>query len=65
MFSQRQLVEHEYAWRGIRYAYDGNVYDVQGRIWCRAASELLIARARYRLGAWNLTQRGRCRRCGH
>jgi hypothetical protein len=37
--------------RKFRYAYNSNVHDVQGRTWCRASSELLIAPERYRLGA--------------
>lgn len=50
---------------GIRYAYTGDVHDVEGgSTWCHACGELLIGRDWYRLGAWNLTEDGRRRRCG-
>jgi pyruvate formate lyase activating enzyme len=50
---------------GVRYVYTGNVHDVEGgSTWCHACGQLLIARDWYRLGAWNLTEDGRCRRCG-
>jgi pyruvate formate lyase activating enzyme len=50
---------------GVRYAYTGNVHDPVGQsTWCHACGSLLIERDGYRLGAWNLTDEGRCRSCG-
>jgi pyruvate formate lyase activating enzyme len=49
----------------VRYAYTGNVHDVEGgATLCHACGETLIARDGYRLVAWDLTAQGRCRRCG-
>jgi pyruvate formate lyase activating enzyme len=50
---------------GVRYAYTGNVHDV-GRqsTYCHVCGECLIERDWYRLGAWRLDARGRCRSCG-
>ena len=50
---------------GIRYAYTGNVYDAAGgSTYCHGCGALLIGRDWYELGAWNLTDDGRCLRCG-
>jgi pyruvate formate lyase activating enzyme len=50
---------------GIRYAYTGNVHDVEGgSTYCHACGELLVERDWYRLVAWNVTDDGRCVRCG-
>jgi len=50
---------------GIRYAYTGNVHDPEGdSTWCHACGELLIARDWYEIGAYHLTDDGRCRGCG-
>ena len=50
---------------GVRYAYTGNVHDeAGGSTFCHACGERLIGRDWYTLTAWNLTDDGRCRRCG-
>ena len=50
---------------GVRYAYTGNVHDVEGQSTsCHTCGELLIERDWYELGAWNLTDEGRCVSCG-
>ncbi len=50
---------------GVRYAYTGNVHDeTGGSTRCHACGERLIGRDWYTLTAWNLTDDGRCRRCG-
>jgi pyruvate formate lyase activating enzyme len=49
---------------GIRYAYVGNVHDVQGdSTYCHACGELLIGRDRYELTAWNMSADSGCPRC--
>ena len=50
---------------GVRFAYTGNVHDVEGQSTsCHACGEVLIERDWYELGAWNLTDDGRCASCG-
>ena len=50
---------------GVRYAYLGNVHDeAGGTTYCHHCGERLIGRDWYVLTAWNLTDDGRCRRCG-
>src|SRR5690606_795678 len=50
---------------GARYAYTGNVHDeAGGSTFCHQCGERLIGRDWYVLTAWNLTEDGRCRRCG-
>ena len=50
---------------GVRHAYTGNVHDRDGgSTWCHSCGELLIERDWYVLGAWNLTDEGRCGACG-
>ncbi len=50
---------------GARYAYTGNVYDeAGGSTYCHQCGECLIGRNWYVITAWNLTDDGRCRRCG-
>jgi pyruvate formate lyase activating enzyme len=50
---------------GVRYAYTGNVSDVEGQsTYCHACGAVLIERDWYELGAWNLTDEGRCSGCG-
>ncbi len=49
---------------GVRYAYTGNVHDSDGgSTYCHGCGGLLIERDWYRLGAWNLTDDGRCTHC--
>lgn len=49
---------------GIRHAYTGNVADPIGTTtFCHACGATLIEREGYALGAWHLTERGRCRFC--
>ncbi len=50
---------------GLRYVYTGNVHDrAGGSTYCHACGGLLIERDWYALGAWNLTDDGKCRKCG-
>jgi pyruvate formate lyase activating enzyme len=50
---------------GIRYCYTGNVHDeAGGSTYCHDCGALLIGRDWYVLTAWELTEEGRCRRCG-
>ena len=50
---------------GIRYAYTGNVHDVDGgSTYCHECHRKLIGRNWYNLREWNLTNDGRCRFCG-
>jgi pyruvate formate lyase activating enzyme len=50
---------------GVRYAYTGNVHDVEGgSTECHACGARLIERDWYVLGAWRVTDDGRCRACG-
>jgi pyruvate formate lyase activating enzyme len=50
---------------GVRYAYTGNVHDAEGgSTWCHACGACLIERDWYAIGAWRLTDDGRCRACG-
>jgi pyruvate formate lyase activating enzyme len=50
---------------GIRYAYTGNVYDRDGQsTYCPGCSALVIERDWYDLGAYRLTDDGRCTACG-
>ena len=50
---------------GIRYAYTGNVHDVEGQsTYCHGCGAVLIERDWYELGAWTLRPDGRCVRCG-
>jgi pyruvate formate lyase activating enzyme len=49
---------------GVRYAYTGNVRDVEGQsTWCHGCGALAIQRDGYRLGKWGLTDDGRCLAC--
>jgi len=50
---------------GVRYAYTGNVHDVDGgSTRCYHCGETLIGRDWYVLHSWNLTDDGRCAACG-
>ena len=50
---------------GVRHAYTGNVHDAEGgSTFCHGCGTVLIERDGYRLGEWNLTDDGCCRRCG-
>jgi pyruvate formate lyase activating enzyme len=50
---------------GVRHAYTGNVWDVEGQsTTCHACGAVLIERYGYELGAWNLTEDGACPACG-
>jgi pyruvate formate lyase activating enzyme len=50
---------------GVRYAYTGNVHDLEGgKTLCHACGETLIGRDGYRIAAWHLTAEGCCLRCG-
>ena len=50
---------------GVRYAYTGNVHDKGGEsTYCHACGQVLIERDWYVLGAYNLTDDGRCTKCG-
>jgi pyruvate formate lyase activating enzyme len=50
---------------GIRHAYTGNVFDAEGQsTYCPGCGERVIERDWYTLGAYRLTDGGRCRACG-
>jgi pyruvate formate lyase activating enzyme len=50
---------------GLRYAYTGNVHDAAGgSTYCHACGTCVIERDWYTLGAWRLTDDGRCAACG-
>jgi pyruvate formate lyase activating enzyme len=50
---------------GVRYAYTGNVFDVEGQsTYCPGCGAVVVERDWYRLGAWRLTHDGRCAACG-
>jgi len=50
---------------GVRYAYTGNVHDSDGgSTYCHGCGARVIERDWYTLGAWRLTDDGRCRACG-
>ena len=50
---------------GLRHAYTGNVHDTAGgSTWCHGCGGLLIERDWYEIGAYRLTDDGRCRACG-
>ncbi|HEY7135673.1 MAG TPA: AmmeMemoRadiSam system radical SAM enzyme [Acidimicrobiia bacterium] len=50
---------------GVRYAYTGNVHDVDGgSTFCAGCGTRVIERDWYRLGEWRLTDDGRCTTCG-
>jgi pyruvate formate lyase activating enzyme len=50
---------------GVRYAYTGNVHDVEGQsTLCHSCGNVLIERDWYELGTWALGGDGRCSRCG-
>lgn len=49
---------------GVRYAYTGNVHDVEGgTTFCHQCGGRLIGRNWYVLTDWNITEDGRCRFC--
>ncbi|MER3418870.1 MAG: AmmeMemoRadiSam system radical SAM enzyme [Chloroflexota bacterium] len=50
---------------GVRYAYTGNVHDTEGgSTYCHGCGTLVIERDWYELGAYRLTDDGRCTACG-
>ncbi len=50
---------------GVRYAYTGNVRDIEGETtYCHACGAALIRRDRYRILDWRLTEKGACLDCG-
>ncbi len=50
---------------GLRYVYTGNVHDPEGQTtYCHGCGRAVIERDWYRLGAWGLTDDGRCQACG-
>jgi pyruvate formate lyase activating enzyme len=50
---------------GVRYAYTGNVFDVEGQsTYCHGCGERVIERDWYRLGEYRMTDDGRCEACG-
>jgi pyruvate formate lyase activating enzyme len=50
---------------GVRYAYTGNVHDpAGGSTYCDACGLCVVERDWYVIGAYRLTDDGRCRRCG-
>jgi pyruvate formate lyase activating enzyme len=50
---------------GLQYVYTGNVHDSEGgSTYCPGCGTRVIERDWYELGAWRLTDAGRCRQCG-
>jgi pyruvate formate lyase activating enzyme len=50
---------------GLRYAYTGNVHDADGgSTYCHGCGARVIERDWYTLGAWRLSDDGRCLECG-
>jgi pyruvate formate lyase activating enzyme len=50
---------------GVRYAYTGNVHDAEGgSTFCHSCDALAIERDWYELGAYRVTENGRCKACG-
>jgi pyruvate formate lyase activating enzyme len=50
---------------GVRFAYTGNVHDTDGSsTYCPSCGTVLVERDWYALGAYRLTDDGRCRGCG-
>lgn len=50
---------------GIRYAYTGNVHDeIGGSTYCHGCGNKLVGRDWYVITAWNLTDDGKCCKCG-
>jgi len=50
---------------GLHYVYTGNVHDAEGGTTkCQGCGAKLIVRDWYRLLEWQLTDDGRCRKCG-
>jgi pyruvate formate lyase activating enzyme len=50
---------------GVRYAYTGNVFDSEGgSTYCPSCGTCVIEREWYRLGAYRLSDDGRCETCG-
>lgn len=50
---------------GVRYAYTGNVHDVEGgSTYCHQCGNVIIGRCGYVLGEWNLVGAGQCSFCG-
>ena len=51
---------------GLHYVYVGNVHDTEGdSTYCPGCGKRVIERDWYRLGEWNLVDRGHCASCGH
>jgi pyruvate formate lyase activating enzyme len=50
---------------GVRYAYTGNVHDADGGgTYCPGCGTRVVQRDWYRIGAYGLTDDGRCESCG-
>jgi pyruvate formate lyase activating enzyme len=50
---------------GLRHVYTGNVHDrAGGSTLCHGCGAMLIERDWYELGAWNVSDGGRCNACG-
>lgn len=50
---------------GIRHVYTGNVYDTKNAsTYCHKCGELLIERVLYKIGKTNITNDGKCKKCG-
>jgi pyruvate formate lyase activating enzyme len=50
---------------GVRYAYTGNVHDIDGgSSFCAGCGTRVIERDWYELGDYKLTDEGRCEACG-
>ncbi len=50
---------------GLRYVYTGNVHDPEGSsTYCATCGQCVIERDWYVIGAWRLSDEGRCLECG-
>ena len=50
---------------GVRYAYTGNVADLEGQsTYCHVCGATLIGRRWYEITSWALDEEGACRNCG-
>ncbi len=50
---------------GVRHAYIGNAHFPEGdSTYCHSCGTMLIGRDWYQLSSWNLTDNGRCGKCG-
>ena len=50
---------------GVRYAYTGNVHDLEGEsTYCHNCGDMLVGRNWHQLSTWNISEDGYCQKCG-